>query len=54
MHAPTKLPTPAEPSCYVILRKDGTEYATRPSYWMALLLAYSELRIGNFTIETRR
>jgi hypothetical protein len=52
MHAsrPTPPPKPPEKQ-FAILKLDGTEVATRETYWKALIHAYSIMRMGTFTVE---
>jgi hypothetical protein len=54
MHAiPTPPPKPPEKQ-FAILKLDGTEVATRETYWTALMYGYLALRNGNFTVEEKR
>lgn len=45
---------PPKPERYTIVSlADGQEKGSRATYWLALLHAYSIMRMGTFTIERR-
>lgn len=56
MHAPLNTEPTQEPAPqrYAIIRlSDGKEMDNRETYWLAMMRAYTIMRMGTFTVEKR-